>query len=149
MPTPATHLASAAASERPQPPTDLRRRRRRLALGTLAAMHVLGLLGAPFEATHHLHAPDYSAHQRFHVFWEASKYAVASMLSLWIILKPLAAGERWAYIAILLSNALLYGAVLVGNFCIGGVPAITFWGCAVFTVASVPAFIALAPLRRS
>ena len=99
-------------------------------------------------AREHLFAADYSTHQRFHVLWEASKYAAASMLALFIIFKPLAAGERWAVIAIALANLLLFGGVLVGALWIGGVPASTFWATSFFLAASVPALAVLWPRRR-
>jgi hypothetical protein len=69
---------------------------RLLAIGALAVVHGLGVLGAPFAAMIHFGQADASAHQNFHVIWEAFKYFAASAVCVTIALGPLRRGERWA-----------------------------------------------------
>lgn len=117
---------------------------RRLALGALATIHVLGALGAPFAAKIHLFQPGNTAHQDFHVVWEAFKYFAASVLALGVTVRPLARGERWAWWVSVVACAALFGGVFVSDAITGGSPAIDHWAYGSFLVIST---IALAVLR--
>lgn len=119
---------------------------RRAALGTLALIHVLGALGAPFAARLHLHQAGATRHQDFHVVWEACKYFGASILALYIVLGPLARGERWARVVMLAATIALFGGVFFSDFLTGGAPAIDHWAYGSFFALSL---ISLAVLSLS
>jgi hypothetical protein len=117
---------------------------RRMALFVLSTIHVLGILGAPFAAKLHLFQPGATPHQNFHVVWEACKYATASVLSLAIVLGPLARGERWALWVMSGCSALLFGGVFFAEALTHGGPAIDFWAYGSFLVLSALALATLA-----
>ena len=119
---------------------------RRGALGALALIHVLGILGAPFAAKLHLFQPGATPHQNFHVVWEACKYATASLLALGIVLGPLARGERWALGIMALASAVMFGGVFFSDALTHGGPSIDFWAYGSFLGISA---VALAVLARS
>jgi hypothetical protein len=108
-----------------------------IALFTLATVHVLGALGAPFAAKLHLHQPGATAHQNFHVVWEACKYFAASVLALYIVLGPLARGERWARMAMLVATIAMFGGVFFADSLTHGAPAIDHWAYGSFLVLSL------------
>lgn len=110
---------------------------RRFALGTLALIHVLGALGAPFAAKLHLHQAGATRHQDFHVVWEACKYFGASLLALYVVLGPLARGERWARGVMLAATIALFGGVFFSDLLTGGAPAIDHWAYGSFLVLSL------------
>jgi len=112
---------------------------RRIAIWTLATIHVLGILGAPFAAKLHVFQPGATPHQNFHVVWEACKYAAASLLSLAIVVGPLARGERWALWVMVLATALLFGGVFFSDSLTHGGPAIDFWAYGSFLALSIVA----------
>jgi hypothetical protein len=132
--------------------TDARRRAgvtpRRIALGALATIHVLGALGAPFAAEIHLFQAGATAHQNFHVAWEAFKYFAASVLALGVVVRPLARGERWAWWASAVAAAALFGGVFASDAITGGAPAIDHWAYGSFLVVSIVALGVLRPARR-
>jgi hypothetical protein len=117
---------------------------RRAAIVILATVHVLGILGAPFAAKLHLFQPGATPHQNFHVVWEACKYATASLLSLGIVVGPLARGERWALGVMAAASVILFGGVFFSEALTHGGPAIDFWAYGSFLVLSALALGALA-----
>lgn len=121
-------------------------RARRIAVLALAAVHVLGALGAPFAAKIHLFQAGATAHQDFHVVWEACKYFAASALALGIALGPLARGERWAWWAMVVASAALFGGVFVADALTGGAPAIDHWAYGSFLAISIAALAVLRPV---
>src|SRR5262249_16031440 len=118
---------------------------RGLALWSLGIMHGLGMLGAPFAARLHLGQPGASAHQNFHVVWEALKYFTASGLALAIIRWPLARGERGAWWASVFAVLVAFGGVLSGYWLTGGAPKIDRVSYGVFLLLSIPALLVLRP----
>jgi hypothetical protein len=116
----------------------------RLPIWSLATIHLLGVLGAPFAAKLHVFQPGATPHQNFHVIWEACKYAAASLLSLSIVLGPLARGERWALWVMACASALLFGGVFFSDSLTHGGPAIDFWAYGSFLAISVVALSTLA-----
>ena len=111
----------------------------RVAILALASVHLLGLLGAPFAAKLHLFQAGATAHQNFHVLWEACKYATASLLALGVTLGPLARGERWARWTMLAASLLLFGGVFFSDAITHGAPAIDHWAYGSFLVISLAA----------
>jgi hypothetical protein len=109
----------------------------RIAIVVLAVVHTLGVLGAPFAARLHFNAPGATAHQNFHVVWEAFKYGTASLACLGIALKPLARGEAWAWWVMVASTAALFGGVFVADGLTGGAPAIDHWAYGSFLLLSM------------
>jgi hypothetical protein len=116
---------------------------RQLGLGALAVVHGLGALGAPFAARLHLFQPGATAHQNFHVVWEAFKYFAASVLALALTLGPLARGERWAWWVMVVATFALFGGVFAADAITGGSPAIDHWAYGSFLVVSLGALAAL------
>lgn len=116
---------------------------RRLAIATLVVIHVLGALGAPFAAKLHLHQPGATRHQDFHVVWEACKYFGASILALYVVLGPLARGERWARGVMLAATMALFGGVFFADFLTGGAPSIDHWAYGSFLVLSLASLAVL------
>ncbi len=110
---------------------------RRAAIYTLATMHVLGILGAPFAAKLHLWAPGATAHQNFHVVWEACKYATASLFALGLVLGPLARGERWAIPVVGVGSVVMFGGVFFSHALTHGGPVIDFYAYGSFFVLSL------------
>jgi hypothetical protein len=108
-------------------------------------VHLLGALGAPLAAHIHLFQAGATAHQNFHVVWEAFKYFAASMLALGVTLGPLARGERWAYALSWIAALALFGGVFVADALTGGAPAIDHWAYGSFLVVSIAALIVLRP----
>ena len=121
---------------------------RRVAIAVLVTIHVLGILGAPFAAKLHIFQPGATAHQNFHVVWEACKYATASFLSLAIIVGPLSRGERWALPVMAIASGVLFGGVFFSEALTHGGPSIDFWAYGSFLGLSAVALTALA-LRSS
>ncbi|MGQ0579413.1 MAG: hypothetical protein ACT4PQ_10965 [Betaproteobacteria bacterium] len=119
-------------------------RLRMLAIGALATVHGLGALGAPFAAWLHFGQPDATAHQNFHVAWEAFKYFAASSACLAIALWPLRRGERWAWWTMLVACLSLFGGVFVAHALSRGGPAIDHWSYGSFLVVSIAALTVLA-----
>jgi hypothetical protein len=93
----------------------------------------------------HYGQADASAHQDFHVVWEAFKYFAASLVCLAIALGPLRRGERWAWWTMLAACLALFGGVFVAHALSGGGPPIDHWAYGSFLVISI---IALAVLAR-
>jgi hypothetical protein len=120
---------------------------RRVAVWMLGTIHALGVLGAPFAAKLHLFQPGATAHQNFHVVWEAFKYGSASALALAIVIGPYARGERWAWYALAVATLGLFASVFVADAITHGAPAIDHWAYGSFLVASVIALALTAPLR--
>lgn len=120
-------------------------RSRRVAVLALAAVHVLGALGAPLAAKIHLFQAGATAHQDFHVVWEACKYFAASVLALGIALGPLARGERWAWWAMVVASAALFGGVFFADALTGGAPSIDHWAYGSFLVISIVSLAVLRP----
>jgi hypothetical protein len=116
---------------------------RRAAIVVLAVIHVLGILGAPFAAKLHLWQPAATAHQNFHVIWEACKYATASLFALGLVLGPLARGERWALVVLAVGSVVLFGGVFFSHALTHGGPVIDFWAYGSFFVLSVLALSVL------
>jgi hypothetical protein len=110
---------------------------RRAAIFTLATIHVLGILGAPFAAKLHLWQPSATPHQNFHVIWEACKYATASLFALALVLGPLARGERWALAVVGVGSVVLFGGVFFSHALTHGGPVVDFWAYGSFLVLSV------------
>jgi len=127
--------ASHAGSRRPA--------KHRIAIGLLLTVHVLGMLGSPFAASLHLYQEGASAHQNFHVVWEAFKYCAASILAVGVVLGPLASGQRWAWWLVLAASLLLFGGVFVSHWMTAGGPVIDFWAYGSFLVVSVGALLLL------
>ena len=116
------------------------------AIAALAIVHGLGMAGAPFAAMIHFGQADASAHQNFHVVWEAFKYFAASTACLAIALFPLRRGERWAWWTMLVACLALFGGVFVAHTLSQGGPAIDHWSYGSFLIISI---IALAVLART
>jgi len=116
---------------------------RRAAIWTLATIHVLGILGAPFAAKLHLWQSGATPHQNFHVVWEACKYATASLFALAIVLGPLARGERWALGVVGLGSVVLFGGVFFSDALTHGGPVIDFWAYGSFLALSIVAVATL------
>ena len=114
------------------------------AIVALATVHGLGVLGAPFAAMIHFGQADASAHQNFHVVWEAFKYFAASAVCVAIALGPLHRGERWAWWAMLLACLSLFGGMFVAHALSLGGPAIDHWSYGSFLVISIAALTVLA-----
>ena len=121
-------------------------RLRILAIASLAIVHGLGVLGAPFAAMLHFGQPDATAHQNFHVVWEACKYLAASSACLAIALGPLRRGERWAWWTMLVACLVLFGGVFLAHALSHGGPAIDHWSYGSFLVISIAALWVLARL---
>jgi uncharacterized protein YjeT (DUF2065 family) len=100
---------------------------RKAALGVLAVIHGLGILGAPYAAKLHLWQAGATPHQNFHVVWEACKYATASFFALALVLGPLARGERWALYVLAAGSVVLFGGVFFSQALTAGGPLIDFW----------------------
>ncbi len=120
---------------------------RRLALSVLATIHVLGILGAPFAAKLHLFQPGATAHQNFHVLWEACKYAAASLFALALVLGPVARGERWALWVLGVGSVVMFGGVFFSHALTHGGPVIDFWSYGSFFVLTYAALAVLYPRR--
>jgi hypothetical protein len=121
-------------------------RLRNLAIAALTIVHGLGVLGAPFAAAMHFGQAGATAHQNFHVVWEAFKYFAASSVCVAIALGPLRRGERWAWWAMLVASVSLFGGVFVAHALSHGGPAIDHWSYGSFLVISVAALAVLARL---
>jgi len=119
-------------------------RLRMLAISALVAVHGLGALGAPFAAWLHLSQAGATAHQNFHVAWEAFKYFAASSACLAIAVGPLRLGERWAWWTMLVACLSLFGGVFVAHALSLGGPAIDHWSYGSFLVVSIAALALLA-----
>jgi hypothetical protein len=117
---------------------------RRAAIGVLAVIHVLGILGAPFAAHLHLGQAGATAHQNFHVVWEACKYATASLFALALVLGPVAQGERWALRVLGAGSIVMFGGVFLSHAMTHGGPVIDFWAYGSFFVLSLAALAVLA-----
>jgi hypothetical protein len=117
---------------------------RRAALGVLATIHVLGMLGAPFAAKLHLFQAGATPHQNFHVVWEACKYFTASLFALALVLGPLARGERWALRVLTLGSVVIFGGVFFSHALTRGGPVIDFWAYGSFFVLSLASLAVLA-----
>src|SRR5262245_5570103 len=116
---------------------------RRAAIYTLATIHVLGILGAPFAAKLHLWQAGATPHQNFHVIWEACKYATASLFALALVLGPLARGERWALGVVGVGSVVLFGGVFFSHALTHGGPTIDFWAYGSFLALSIVAVTTL------
>lgn len=127
------------------PPVLTRDPLRGAAVAVLATIHVLGILGAPFAAHLHIFQPGATAHQNFHVIWEACKYATASFFGLALVLGPVARGERWAVWVVLAGTIVMFGGVFFSNALTHGGPLIDFWSYGSFLVLSL---ISLGVLAR-
>ena len=121
-------------------------RLRLFAIGALAFVHCLGALGAPYAASLHFGQPDATAHQDFHVVWEAFKYFAASSACLAIALGPLRRGEPWAWWTMLIACFALFGGVFVAHTLSQGGPAIDHWAYGSFLVVSIVSLAVLARL---
>ncbi len=117
---------------------------RTYAIAALTLVHALGVLGAPFAALIHFGQPDATAHQNFHVVWEAFKYFAASSVCVAIALGPLRRGERWAWWIMLLACLALFGGVFVAHALSLGGPAIDHWSYGSFLLISMAALAILA-----
>ncbi|HEX7810815.1 MAG TPA: hypothetical protein VF460_02810 [Burkholderiales bacterium] len=117
---------------------------RTLCIVALAVIHGLGMLGAPFAASLHFGQPDATAHQNFHVVWEAFKYFAASSACLAIAVGPLRRGEPWAWWTMLVACLALFGGVFVAHALSKGGPAIDHWSYGSFLVISMAALAVLA-----
>ena len=121
---------------------------KKLALAILCTIHVLGMLGAPYAASLHLHQEGSSAHQNFHVVWEACKYFTASLLAFLIVIFPLRRGERWARWALLGGTIVMFGGVFLSDALTGGSPPVDNYSYGSFLVLSLVA-LALLPASRA
>jgi len=119
-------------------------RLRTVAIAALTIVHGLGAIGAPFAAMIHFGQADATAHQNFHVVWEAFKYFAASSVCVAIALGPLRRGERWAWWIMLVACVALFGGVFVAHALSHGGPAIDHWSYGSFLVISVAALAVLA-----
>lgn len=108
----------------------------------LATVHALGMAGAPFAAKLHLFQAGATAHQNFHVVWEAFKYFTASALAFAIVVGPYARGERWAERVLWVASVTLFGGVFVADAITLGAPPIDHWAYGSFLVVSVVALAA-------
>lgn len=118
---------------------------KKLALAILCTIHLLGMLGAPYAASLHLHQEGSTAHQNFHVVWEACKYFTASLFAFLVVLFPLRRGERWARWAVLGGTIVMFGGVFFSDAVTGGSPPIDNYAYGTFLVLSL---VALALLRE-
>lgn len=109
------------------------------ALGVLALIHLLGILGAPVAASLHLFQPGATPHQNFHVVWEACKYGAASLFALALVLGPLARGDRWALVVLGVGSIVMFGGVFFSHALTRGGPVIDFWAYGSFFVLSLVA----------
>ncbi len=114
----------------------------RLDVVVLATVHALGMIGAPFAAKLHLFQPHATAHQNFHVVWEAFKYFAASALAFAIVVGPYARGERWAERILWVASVTMFGGVFVADAITRGAPSIDHWAYGTFLVVSVVALAA-------
>lgn len=121
---------------------------KKLALAILCTIHVLGMLGAPYAASLHLHQEGSSAHQNFHVVWEACKYFTASLFAFLIVVFPLRRGERWARWVMLGGTIVMFGGVFFSDALTGGSPPIDNYAYGSFLVLSLVA-LALLPASRA
>ena len=121
-------------------------RLRTYAIAGLAIVHGLGVLGAPFAAMIHFGQPDASAHQNFHVVWEAFKYFAASSVCLVIALIPLRRGEKWAWWTMLVGCLALFGGMFVAHALSLGGPAIDHCSYGSFLIISIIALTILAKI---
>jgi hypothetical protein len=121
---------------------------RRCALGVLAVIHVLGILGAPIAASLHLFQPGATPHQNFHVVWEACKYETASLFALALVLGPLARGERWALLVLGVGSIMMFGGVFFSHAITQGGPVVDFWAYGSFFVLSLVA-LGVVAVRRA
>jgi len=119
-------------------------RLRNLSIGALVVVHGLGMFGAPFAAALHFGQPEATAHQNFHVVWEAFKYFAASSACVAIALGPLRRGERWAWWTMLVACLALFGGVFVAHALSRGGPAIDHWSYGSFLAISLAALALLA-----
>ncbi len=119
-------------------------RLRNIAIAALVIVHGLGVLGAPFAALIHFGQADASAHQNFHVVWEAFKYFAASAACVAIALWPLRRGERWAWWTMLVACLALFGGMFVAHALSLGGPAIDHWSYGSFLIISMAALAVLA-----
>jgi hypothetical protein len=133
------HDAHAAAALRTKPSV------RRLAIAALVTVHVLGAAGAPFAALIHFGQAGASAHQNFHVVWEACKYFAASVLAAGVAARPLAAGNVWAWWALLIATMTLFGGVFFAHALTAGGPAVDHWSYGTFLAVSLAALGVLRP----
>ena len=117
---------------------------KKLALAILCTVHVLGMLGAPYAASLHLHQPGSTSHQNFHVVWEACKYFTASLFALWIVVVPLRRGERWARWVLLAGTIVMFGGVFLSDALTAGSPPIDNYAYGSFLVLSLIA-LAIVP----
>ena len=108
----------------------------------LATVHALGMAGAPFAAKLHLFQAGATAHQNFHVVWEAFKYFAASALAFAVVVGPYARGERWAERVLWVATFALFGGVFVADAITLGAPSIDHWAYGTFLVVSVVALAA-------
>lgn len=122
---------------------------RRAAIWTLATIHVLGILGAPFAAKLHLWQAGATPHQNFHVLWEACKYATASLFALALVLGPVARGERWALGVVGAGSVVLFGGVFFSHAVTHGGPVIDFVAYGSFLVLSLASVATLAARSNS
>jgi hypothetical protein len=129
------HVLSSMSA--PNPPPISRDPVRGAAIAVLATIHVLGILGAPFAAHLHLWQAGATAHQNFHVVWEACKYATASFFALALVLGPAARRERWAAWVVGIGSVVMFGGVFFANALTHGGPLIDFWAYGSFLVLSV------------
>jgi hypothetical protein len=120
----------------------------RVAIVVLATIHVLGILGAPFAAKLHLWQTGATAHQNFHVIWEACKYATASFFALALVLGPLSRGERWALPVLAVGSVVMFGGVFLSHAVTHGGPVIDFWAYGSFFVLSLLSLAVLATTAR-
>jgi hypothetical protein len=128
----------------PSPPALPRDPMRGAAIAVLATIHVLGILGAPFAAHLHLWQAGATAHQNFHVIWEACKYATASLFALALVLGPVAKRERWALGVLAVGSIVMFGGVFFSHALTHGGPVIDFWAYGSFFVLSLGAILLLA-----
>src|SRR5260221_4925204 len=121
----------------------------RVSIGILATVDVLGILGAPVATGLHLFQPAATAHQNFHVVWEACKYATASLFGLALVLGPLARGERWALPVVGAGSVTMFGGVFLSNAITHGGPLVDFWAYGSFLGLSLAALAILARGAKS
>ena len=119
-------------------------RLRNLSIGALVVVHGLGMFGAPFAAALHFGQPQATAHQDFHVVWEAFKYFAVSSTCVAIALGPLRLGERWAWWTMLVACLSLFGGVFVAHALSRGGPSIDHWSYGSFLAISLAALALLA-----
>ena len=113
--------------------------RRRWAIRVLAAIHVLGLIGAPIAASIHWRQENATDHQNFHVIWEACKYFTASLFALWMVLSPVAEGGAVgdsAIVVLAIGSAILFGGIFFADYFTNGCPPVDFYSYGPFLVIS-------------